>query len=497
MAEPADTECLSTKALRQIHSLMGEDALFLEHLPIDKIRGAEFEDKKQKRLTSLPQRILFGQITEGEKKGLEVWILPIKTRDENQWPGHRFNLFDRHGNLHSGITIEEAIRLTNAANAFKWLKKYGTMDSTLLRAVIRYYFMVKKVKPPSPWPVDKRFTAELLAACKVAAGISAKEARAKQKTQEREAGTALAYKRRPSPAPKQAARTMTSVDGLRAETTATSANGQKANTIKTPTSMPTGPKLNPTLPVSKAQSAPRYPVLQPSSTQPFPPSSPEDETSLFIPERRRHAATSEAFQTPTPVPHTSSAFIGQPRIEPIDEFKRAFQRKMLPKPAPMLAPTLTPIPTPSISTPSSHTMSIQQEINKPDSEKPDAPVVPAALAPATPAPVPPIATTSTILINPNIPLPLPFQPPTTPPTTKSSSSFIPAYRETLTKHSQLTALLRTTRSSLHTTRSQVQELEAKEKMLKEEIKRVEVEKKRLHDSLTPEKREVFLFGREI
>lgn len=34
-------------------------------------------------------------------------------------------------------------------------------------------------------------------------------------------------------------------------------------------------------------------------------------------------------------------------------------------------------------------------------------------------------------------------------------------------------------------------------MLKEEIKRVEVEKKRLHDSLTPEKREVFLFGREI
>ncbi|KAJ5061125.1 hypothetical protein J3E74DRAFT_289966 [Bipolaris maydis] len=393
MAEPADTtECLSTKALQQIHSLMGEDASFLEHLPVDKIHEAEFEDKRHKRLTSLPRRMLFGQITEGERKGLEVWILPIKTRDENQWPGHRFNLFDRLGNLHSSITIEEAIRLTNAANAFKWLKKHGTMDSNLLRAVIRYYFIVKKVNPPSPWPVDMRFTAELLAACKVAAKSTA----------------------------------------------AIPANEKKANKTKTPASMPPRPKANMTLPS-------------------------EDETSLFIPERRRRAATSDAFQTPTPPTGLAS---GQPTTEPIDEFKRAFQRKMLSKAAP---------------------------------------AVPAALAPSTPAPIPSTATASTISINPNIPPPPPSsQPPSTPPTTGSLSSFIPAYRETLTRHSELTAHLRTTRSSIYTAKSQlrdleakIQELEAKEKKLKEEIKGVDVEKKRLHDSLTPEKREMFLFGREI
>ncbi|XP_014553003.1 hypothetical protein COCVIDRAFT_108804 [Bipolaris victoriae FI3] len=408
MAEPDDTECLSTKALQQIHSLIGKDASYLEHLPIDKIREPEFEEKKHKRLTSLPRRILFGQIKEGEKKGLEVWILPTKTRDENQWPGHRFNLFDRHGNLHSSITIEEAIRLTNAANAFKWLKKNGTMDLTHLRAVIRYYFMVKKVNPPSPWPVDMRFTAELLAACEAAAEFTTKEA----------------------------------------------LNGQKANTTKTPATMPTGLKANMTLPSSKAQRMT------------------EHEASLFIPERRRRAATSETFQAPTPVPPTGPASTGQPMIEPIDEFRQAFQRKMLPQPAPMLPPTSTPTPTPSISTSSIHTI--------------------------------------TTLVNPDIPPPPPLQLPSTPPRT-STSSFIPAYRETLTKHSQLTNRLRTNQSSLHTKETQihalqgqirdleaqVQEIKAEEKELKDEIKGVEMERKRLHDSLTPEKREILFFGREI
>lgn len=512
MAEPDDTECLSTKALQQIHSLMGKDASYLEHLPIDKIREAEFEDKKHKRLTSLPRRILFGQITEGEKKGLEVWILPIKTRDENQWPGHRFNVFDRHGNLHSSITIEEAIRLTNAANAFKWLKKNGTMDLTHLRAVIRYYFMVKKVNPPSPWPVDMRFTAELLAACEVAAEFTTKEACVKQKTQEREAGAEPAYKMRPSLAPQKAPGKLRLKDGLRAETTATPVNGQKANTTKTPASMPTGLKANITLPSSKAQRMTERPLSPLFLTELFPSSSPEDEASLFIPERRRRAATSETFQAPTPVPPTGPAYTGQPMIEPIDEFKQAFQRKMLPQPAPMLPPTSTPTPTPSISTSSIHTMSMQQDINKPSTNKPNTPAVPAALPPATPTPIPPNATTRTTLVNPNIPPPPPppLTLPSTPPRT-STSSFIPAYRETLTKHSQLTNRLRTNQSSLHTKETQihalqaqirdleaqVQEIKAEEKELKDEIKGVEMERKRLHDSLTPEKREILFFGREI
>jgi hypothetical protein len=147
---------------------MGANASLLEYLPTDRIRMATFEDKKKQRPNALPIRMLFGQIKEGEHKGLEVYILLHKANTSDQSPQQRCNIFNRHGELVAGLTTEDAVRLSACVFAFKCLKESGNIGRGKLRAVIKYYFMLKNAEPPLPWPIDTQFIEDLIAACKVA-----------------------------------------------------------------------------------------------------------------------------------------------------------------------------------------------------------------------------------------------------------------------------------------------------------------------------------------
>jgi hypothetical protein len=166
---------------------MGANASLLEHLPDDKIRTTIFEDKKNQRPNALQLRMYFGQIKEGKDKGLEVWILLHKAQTAGHSPQQQFNLFDRHGEIVKHLNTEDAIQLSTYANAFKCLKESGSVARDRLRAVIKYYFMIKKVELPLPWPINTAFIEHLTAACRVARSFATKTANAKKLEQQRKA----------------------------------------------------------------------------------------------------------------------------------------------------------------------------------------------------------------------------------------------------------------------------------------------------------------------
>lgn len=213
MVHIANMESIAEKALRETRNVV--DVSLLKHLPAENVRVAAFNDQKL-RPNTLPVRMLFGQLKDGVQKGYETWILLHKAHTEDRSPEQRFNIFDRHGRLQGGITAEEAVRRTEPVNAFRCLQLRGVIETVQLRAVVKYYFIFKKVEPPLPWPIDARFTSALVAACKVASDFPA---RVKHKNDMiRDSGAYEAYQRRESVFSQQAADCWTPVNGPKAGT---------------------------------------------------------------------------------------------------------------------------------------------------------------------------------------------------------------------------------------------------------------------------------------
>jgi len=171
----ADTALAATQALVPV----------LHHLPVAKVRLRAFNDHKSERPNMMPFRVFFGTIRDGKEKDFGVWILLQNDHAAGRSPDQRFNTFDRLGKLQGAMSAEEAVRLvhfcpsycrtctdlfrrTDAASAFRFLKRAGAMDMNQLRAVIKYYFIFLKVVTPVPWIVSDCFTTPLTAACRVA-----------------------------------------------------------------------------------------------------------------------------------------------------------------------------------------------------------------------------------------------------------------------------------------------------------------------------------------
>jgi hypothetical protein len=155
-------------ALNETHDGMGANVTLLNYLPTEEIRVAPFEDERNH---ALPVRMLFGVVKEGRSKDLEVWITlhqnPTYVANDMS-PEYRFILFDRDGNYVEAISAASAVRCTLLADAFRCLKESGVVHMTQLSAVIKYYFIVKNVSPPLPWPIGAQYVNWLIAACKVA-----------------------------------------------------------------------------------------------------------------------------------------------------------------------------------------------------------------------------------------------------------------------------------------------------------------------------------------
>ncbi|KAI4640791.1 hypothetical protein J4E93_008383 [Alternaria ventricosa] len=184
----ADTALAETRALVPV----------LHHLPVTKVRLAAFADHKSERPNMMPFRMLFGTMKEGKDKDCQVWILLQNDHADGRSPEQRFNIFDRLSKLRGAISAEEAVRLALPANAFKCLKKAGTMDMDQLRVVIKYYFIFKGVNTPVPWIVNGYFTTWLTTACKTAGEYAVKVAADSEKEKSRASAAQNAYSTKPS-----------------------------------------------------------------------------------------------------------------------------------------------------------------------------------------------------------------------------------------------------------------------------------------------------------
>ncbi|CAN9401025.1 unnamed protein product [Alternaria alternata] len=174
-------------ALEEIRATFGPRASILHHLPSDKVRLKSFDAKKGDRPNTLPIRMLFGQIKEGQDKDNTVWILLQHNHSADRSPCHFFNIFDRFDNIAGQINVKDAIRRTNPTAPFKCLKKSGDIDGDQLRAVTKYYFITKGVNTFSPWTVGSQFLDSLMSACILAREYGVKVVANQEREKSREA----------------------------------------------------------------------------------------------------------------------------------------------------------------------------------------------------------------------------------------------------------------------------------------------------------------------
>ncbi|CAN9379318.1 unnamed protein product [Alternaria sp. RS040] len=174
-------------SLEAIRAALGASAHLLQHLPSDKVRIKSFDPKKGDRPNTMPFRMLFGQIKEGQDKDSTVWILLQHNHSADRSPCHFFNIFDRFDSIVGQISMEGAVRRTNPTAAFKCLKKSGDIDEDQLRAVTKYYFISKEVNTSSPWTVGSHFIKSLTAACILAREYGVKVAANQEREKSREA----------------------------------------------------------------------------------------------------------------------------------------------------------------------------------------------------------------------------------------------------------------------------------------------------------------------
>ncbi|CAN9431019.1 unnamed protein product [Alternaria alternata] len=174
-------------ALEAIRAALGASAPLLQHLPSDKVRIKSFDAKKGDRPNTMPTRMLFGQIKEGQDKDSTVWILLQHNHSADRSPCHFFNIFDRFDSIVGQINVEDVVRRTNPTAPFKCLKKSGDIDGDQLRAVTKYYFISKEVNTSSPWTVGPQFMKSLRAACILARDYGVKVAANQEREKSREA----------------------------------------------------------------------------------------------------------------------------------------------------------------------------------------------------------------------------------------------------------------------------------------------------------------------
>lgn len=183
---PITTMSNNDAALEAIRAALGASASVLQHLPSDKVRLKSFVNKGDRHNT-LPIRMLFGQIKEGQDKDNTVWILLQHKHSADRSPCHFFNIFDRFDNIAGQINVKDAVRRTNPTAPFKCLKKSGDVDGDQLRAVTKYYFITKGVNTSSPWTVGSQFLDSLMSACILAREYGVKVAANQEREKSREA----------------------------------------------------------------------------------------------------------------------------------------------------------------------------------------------------------------------------------------------------------------------------------------------------------------------
>ncbi|KAI4653181.1 uncharacterized protein J4E79_008694 [Alternaria viburni] len=409
----------------------------------------------------MPFRMLFGTIKDGKDKDCQVWILLQNDHAAGRSPEQRFNIFDRLGKLRGGISAEEAVRLVLEANAFKCLKKAGTMDLDQLRVVIKYYFIFKGVNTPVPWIVNGYFTTWLTAACKTAGEYAVKVAANIEKEKSRASVAQNAYSTKPSVSQSRpegdgsVVRTRVSsaqnVDGARRSV---SQSGSRAGSVVKVNGQPAA--VSPLVKLAKARRTPQ-PTPQRAPTVSMIPAVPK-EPSLFIPEgdslKRARTMTPDAprkrvtTSTP-PLRLTPSAATAQPSPSAIVNTGQGFL-----------------IHSDPVETDNSDAM----DTSRTSSTRRDS---------------------TEVLVEKS-------------PNSQSSIGFADAYRNALDKKSRCKENIMINkekqgdvRDEIKALETQLADMQVEGRELKEENRRIGVEMKHLRSSLTPKEREIFILGGEI
>jgi len=162
---------------------MGDDVGLLSYLPHEKVRAAPFDNKAESGGHPLPVRIFFGKLEQDKTPPKNAWALLHSKPGSSRPPECRLKIFSRTGQLEEPNTLEEAMEKASPMPAFTCLKpRHGRFDRGHLSSVLRYYFILQKLKLPTQCPISDMFVAELKAACKVAK-TNAEESLLVQKSQ--------------------------------------------------------------------------------------------------------------------------------------------------------------------------------------------------------------------------------------------------------------------------------------------------------------------------
>lgn len=161
-------------ALHNILALMGDDAALLDFLPLSQVELIPL-NSNAKLAAVVPYHMHFGLISNGGAKKLSVGIMVynglIPTILDVRWAQ-----FSQSGDFLSNTSISKVTQSGEPSAAFRCLRQKTGMAAKMLRAVVRYYFIAKKVDLPSVWPVDEPFIKNLTAACRLAKANLDKEA---------------------------------------------------------------------------------------------------------------------------------------------------------------------------------------------------------------------------------------------------------------------------------------------------------------------------------
>lgn len=161
-------------ALHEIQAKMGANSDLLRYLPLETVRINHVGEKG--RPPGVVGYLLhFGQIPNGRHNLTDIGIL-LCVGPAGGPPIQHFRRLSRHGEIIEPISAQDAIRQVVPASAFKIIKENGCMELNMVRIVIRYYFIAKKVALPSMWSIDNAFIKELTAACRLAKAKADKQA---------------------------------------------------------------------------------------------------------------------------------------------------------------------------------------------------------------------------------------------------------------------------------------------------------------------------------
>jgi hypothetical protein len=159
---------------------MGDNADLLRYLPVDSVHIDDLNECHPRNMH--PYRLHFGQVQRDGSVKEQVGILLSKGEHDGP-PKLKYLVFSAHGHTGGYVSVADAIVMTRPAPAFEGIAEVGGMDKLKLRAVVRYYFIAKKIDLPSTWPLDGMFIKELISACKVAEYNAGRQAGADQMRQ--------------------------------------------------------------------------------------------------------------------------------------------------------------------------------------------------------------------------------------------------------------------------------------------------------------------------